>query len=284
VLATGEGMQKRLLVNGVGMTTLTPITKVMAHLPLALLQHRPQNALIICFGMGTTYRSFLSWGIPTTAVELVPSVPRLFGYYHPDGPKLLESPLSHVIIDVGRRYLERTSDEFDVIAIDPPPPVEAAGSSLLYSKDFYSEIKKHLRPGGILQQWLPEGDAVVRASVAKSIYESFAHVRIFRSVDNRGFHFLASNYPIASFNSYELAEKLPESASADFTEWGPAKSAEDQFDILLRNEISLQQMISDDPDAPALNDDRPMNEYFAWRRLHSRGIAGVIAAQVESGP
>jgi len=33
VAADGSGMDKRLLVNGYGVTTLTPITKVMAHLP-----------------------------------------------------------------------------------------------------------------------------------------------------------------------------------------------------------------------------------------------------------
>ncbi len=37
VIATGEGMDKRILVNGTGMTVLTPITKVMAHLPLSML-------------------------------------------------------------------------------------------------------------------------------------------------------------------------------------------------------------------------------------------------------
>ena len=44
--------------------------------------------LIICFGMGTTFRSALSWGIPVTVVELVPKVPKLFPYYHPDGRAL----------------------------------------------------------------------------------------------------------------------------------------------------------------------------------------------------
>ena len=76
VIATGEGMTKRLLVNGVGITYLTPMTKVMAHFPLAFLDHAPRNALVVCFGMGTTYRSLMSWNIATTAVELVPSVPR----------------------------------------------------------------------------------------------------------------------------------------------------------------------------------------------------------------
>ena len=53
----------RLLVNGVGMTAMTPITKMIAHLPLAFLPRPPKDALVICFGMGTTQRSMLSWGI-----------------------------------------------------------------------------------------------------------------------------------------------------------------------------------------------------------------------------
>src|SRR5439155_27042443 len=118
VIATGAGMQKRLLVNGVGMTVLTPITKMMAHLTLASLDHGPASALVICFGMGTTYRSVISWGVPVTGVELVPSVPRLFSYYHDDAAKVLASPLSHLIVDDGRRFLERSTQRYDAIIID----------------------------------------------------------------------------------------------------------------------------------------------------------------------
>ena len=85
-------MEKMLLVNGIGMTSLTPVTKMMAHLTLASLPEPPRNVLIICFGMGTTFRSALSWNIPVTVVELVPSVPKLFTYYHPDGDQVLASP------------------------------------------------------------------------------------------------------------------------------------------------------------------------------------------------
>jgi spermidine synthase len=140
-MAVGEGWHRQLLVNGRGMTDLTPITKMMAHLPLAFLNHSPHSALVVCFGMGTTYRSLLSWGVQTTAVELVPGVPRLFWYYHADAARLMSSPLSHVEIDDGRRYLERTPQQYDVITVDPPPPIESAGSSLLYSKEFYSTIQ-----------------------------------------------------------------------------------------------------------------------------------------------
>jgi spermidine synthase len=267
IIATGEGMDKRLLVNGMGITSLTPITKMMAHLPLAFLDHPPQNALTVCFGMGTTYRSLLSWGIPTTAVELVPSVPRMFGYYHPDGPALLQSPLSRVVIDDGRRYLERSTEQFDVITIDPPPPVEAAGSSMLYSKEFYSIIKKRLRPDGILQQWLPSGDPEVRSAVARALKESFAYVRVLQYGPSFGFHFLASSQPIPKRTSAELVARMPPAAIQDMMEWRYEPTPELEFTYLLQRESSTDQLIAGDPLAPAMQDDRPVNEYFLLRGL-----------------
>ncbi len=267
IVATGEGKDRLLLVNGVGITNLTPITKMMAHLPLAFLDHPPQDALVVCFGMGTTYRSLLSWGISATAVELVPNVPRLFGYYHADGPALLRSSLSHVVIDDGRRYLERTPRQYDVITIDPPPPVEAAGSSLLYSEEFYAIVRQRLRPGGILQQWLPRADGFVGASVARALKESFPYVRVFPSVEGWGYHFLACTRPIPSFTAQQLVRRMPASAITDMMEWGPEQSPERQLALVLNREVSLDQIIAQAPDAPALKDDRPVNEYFLLTRL-----------------
>jgi spermidine synthase len=266
VIATGEGMNKSLLVNGIGITSLTPITKMMAHLPLAFLAHPPRKALVVCFGMGTTYRSLLSWNIPTTAVDLVPSVPRLFWYFHSDAPELLSSSLSRVLIDDGRRFLELNPEQYDVITIDPPPPVEAAGTSMLYSKEFYSIVSRRLLPGGILQQWLPSGDAVVKSAVAAALRESFSYVRVFHSLDGKGLHFLASDKPIALRTPLELAEHVPAKAAADLVEWGPETTAEGEFAIVLNQELPVDQLISAAPKVPALQDDRPENEYYVLRR------------------
>jgi len=266
IVAMGEGRNKHLWVNGVGITGLTPITKFMAHLPLSFLDHPPKNALVVCFGMGTTYRSLMSWDIPVTAVELVPSVPRVFGYFHADGPALLRSPLSHVVIDDGRRYLERTYEQYDVITIDPPPPVQAAGSSLLYSKEFYAIIRRRLRPGGILQQWLPGGDPVVRASVARALKESFPYLRVFHSVEGWGYHFLASESPLPHSTAADLAGRLPAKAATDLLEWGPETTPEGQFADVLKREISLDDLTRQAPTASALRDDRPVNEYYLTRR------------------
>ncbi len=265
VIATGSGMRKQLLVNGTGMTSLTPITKMMAHFTLASLPNPPRSGLVICFGMGTSFRSMVSWGIPTTVVELVPSVPKLFTYYHPDGAQVLASPYAHVVIDDGRRYLERSPQKYDAIIIDPPPPVQTAGSSLLYSEEFYRVAKQRLQPGGILQQWLPEGDNVLQAGVARALQDSFRYVRVFHSVERRGWHFLASDSPIPVRTAAEMVARMPASAIEDMMEWGPTKTPAEQFEMMLKTEMTTQQLVALAPNTPALQDDRPLNEYFLLR-------------------
>ena len=270
--------EKQLLVNGMGMTGLTPITKMMAHLPLAAMQRSPQNALVICFGMGTTYRSMLSWGISSTAVELVPSVVSVFPFFHSNAEELLRSPLSRVVVDDGRFFLERSNEQYDVIVLDPPPPVEAAASSLLYSKEFYAIAKQHLRSDGILQQWFPMGtkDPAIIASVAKALQQSFPYVRAFHSIEGWGYHFLASKSPIPSLSAETMASRLSAAAASDLVEWGPETDAEDQFAEVLRQEVSLDSLVGQAPTVPAMQDDRPVNEYFILRRIQDPHHMGKL--------
>src|SRR5260370_21273801 len=90
-----------------------------------------------------------------------------------------------------------------LITIAAPPPVEAAGSSLLYSEEFYAAARRRLRPGGILQQWLPYGDAEDFSSVARALQDSFPYVRVFRWTEHWGFHFLASDHPLPNRKASE---------------------------------------------------------------------------------
>jgi predicted membrane-bound spermidine synthase len=267
VIATGSGLEKRLMVNGTGMTTLTPITKLMAHLPLASMRRPPRNGLVVCFGMGTTFRSMLSWGIRTTAVDLVPSVPALFGFFHSDARQLLASPLAQIVVDDGRRFLDGSNLRYDVITVDPPPPPAAPGSSLLYSREFYGIVRKRLETDGVLQVWYPRslGDAATSASVTKALKQSFSYVRAFKSFDAYGIHFLASMEPLPFASGSALARRLPPAAAADLVEWGPSATAEGQFNQVLAGQLSLEEIIAADPAVPALEDDQPINEYYLLR-------------------
>jgi spermidine synthase len=258
---------KSLLVNGIGMTILTPITKFMVHLPLAFHKGPPESTLVICFGMGTTYRSALSWNIDTTVVELVPSVTKAFQFYHADAPRFINDPNGHIIIDDGRRYLNRTDKKFDVIVVDPPPPSQAAGSSLLFSRDFYELAKKHLKTGGIIQMWFPDdNDPETRQAVLRSIYESFPHVRCFSSVEGWGMHMLASMEPIESIDAQQLTARMPENAKNDLVEWDDSKNTAAYLERVVTREILIPLTLN--PDAQIqVTDDKPFNEYYLLRGL-----------------
>jgi spermidine synthase len=268
VVSSGSGFEKRLFVNGVGMTSLLPATKFMAHLPLVLHDAKPNSVLIICFGMGTTYRSALSWNVQTTAVELVPSVMKAFGFYHSDATQILTNPNGRIIIDDGRRYLNRTREKFDVIIIDPPPPVEAAGSSLLYSEEFYTLAKGHLNQNGIVATWVPaDASPDSRAAILRSLVNSFSFVRCFVSVDNMGVHMLSSQQPIANISAREIASRMPAAAAIDLLEWERSDTLVDYVQRVLGNEMPVERALNPQLEI-RITDDRPYNEYFLLRRWH----------------
>lgn len=267
VISTEMYNTKLLLVNSVGMTTLTPITKFMVHLPLMYHKGPAQSALVICFGMGTTYRSALSWDVDTTAVELIPDVPKAFGYYHADAAEVLKNPKGHIVIDDGRRFLNRTQEKYDVIVIDPPPPIEAAGSSLLYSTEFYDAIKRHLKPNGIMQMWLPGGgDPATVQAVAYSICKSFPYTISFPSLKKFGIHFLASMDRIDQQPVDQLVSRMPASARKDLLEWAPGEEISAYVGQVTTNGTMTQNILNPKLGFE-LTDDDPVNEYFLLRRM-----------------
>ncbi len=278
VVSFGNGFNKKLLVNGIGMTVLTPLTKDMAHMPLVSLNHKPENALAICLGMGTTLRSLASWGIDVTAVELVPSVKNAFRYYHADADRVLSQPNVRIIVDDGRRFLRRTGKKFDVITIDPPPPIQAAGSSLLYSEEFYSLIKSRLKPDGILQQWFPEGEeSSALAAVTASLTRSFPYVLMYRSIEGWGYHYLASMSPIHVPSAAEALSRMPEAAKRDRLEWDVNSEARltEIWNKLINGKVEPASFIKNSDFR--ITDDRPFNEYYLLRYLSKMNFKSFAA-------
>ncbi len=266
VIALLENDDKLLLVNGKPITSITPSTKLMAHMPLAMLPHDPESALVICFGMGTTFRSLLSWNIDTTAVELVPSVRDAFDSFHDDAADVRSRANGRIVIDDGRRFLSRTTKRFDVITLDPPPPPEAAGSSLLYSREFYQAVKPRLTDGGILQQWYPGGDFATFRALLRSVTDEFPHVRVYRAFDGWGFHIYASEKPLPVRTAEQLAARMPDSARQDLLEWSANETAEHLLQLVLDQPVDALKLVESHPEI-VITDDRPYNEYYLMRRL-----------------
>ena len=268
IAATGQGMTKALSVNGIGMTRLSMITKNMVHFPAAYHTASPAHSiLIVCMGMGTTLRSAVAWPFDSiTQVELSPGVTRTFPYFHNDASKVLNDPRVKLVLDDGRRYLLRHQDnKYDIITIDPPPPMKSSASGLLYSTEFMSLISSRLNEGGILAHWIPEDRVFLTGTILKAIRQNFKYIKIFHGIDGHGIHIIASNSPLPALTVEAYINRLPAKAKADLFELPSAMSPLQIFQKSLR-EADLSEFVQG-PDIPAISDDRLYNEFFVLRKL-----------------
>ncbi len=140
----------------------------MAHLPM-LVHPNPEDTLVICFGMGTSYRSAITHGGRVTTVELVDEVFAAFDHFFDDADEVRVYPDGRMITNDGRNFLKLTRDRYDVITIDPPPPIDGAGVGHLYSYDFLELARARLKPDGIMAHWIPAPHAKARAARVRTL-------------------------------------------------------------------------------------------------------------------
>jgi hypothetical protein len=119
----------------------------------------------------------------------------------------------------------------------------------------------------------------VHAAIARALLESFPNVRAFEGINGYGAHFLASDRPLLQRKPEELARQLPPTAAEDMVEWGPYPTPEGQFSAALQREFPLDRFIAESPETPAMQDDRPVNEYFLLRLLSRTSPTRVASAR-----
>ncbi|HJZ84839.1 MAG TPA: fused MFS/spermidine synthase [Polyangia bacterium] len=127
---------------------------LMGRLPL-LLHPQPRRVLVICFGSGATARAAADAAPDLALFDVVDLDPNVFACAPAFGPQNLRVlARAGVHVDDGRRFLRRTGPSYDVITQEPMPP-HFAGTSALYSVEYYRLARRRLAPGGVLVQWLP---------------------------------------------------------------------------------------------------------------------------------
>ncbi|MBI3299017.1 MAG: fused MFS/spermidine synthase [Elusimicrobia bacterium] len=151
---TGDGSQDLLLINGILTSGEGRAGAAMVHLPL-MFHGAVKKALVICFGVGTTFRSAVDHVREVDAVELVSGVVDSFRAFSDDADAYLNRPGVRVFIDDGRNHLLRSRDEYDVMVIDASPPIFSAGTVNLYSLEFLALANDRLTERGILALWVP---------------------------------------------------------------------------------------------------------------------------------
>jgi spermidine synthase len=260
---------RELFVNGIGMTRLVIDTKLMAHLPLTLISD-PKKILVVCFGMGTTVRSASRYPISKgtmeiNAVDIVPKVFDCFKYFHGDADRIISLPNVHLYVDDGRNFMLVHPELYDVITVDPAPPLHSAGTVNLYTREFFELCKSKINKNGIVCVWLPPAPVTESMMIMKTFVNAFPGASLWGGLGRSGFYLIGGHH---SFDQTDetltvLAGKI--SKIKDISEWSS----------LYGNEENLKQLyLLDSKDFAKIvenvwevTDDRPYIEFPIWRGI-----------------
>ena len=117
---------------------------------------------------------------------LHPLIPAAAGvYFGTSNHDVIKDPRVQVVFDDARHFMLVNQEKFDVITSDPIHPW-VKGAAALYSKEYFDLCKEHLKPGGVITQWVPLYESNLQAvkSEVATFFASFPHGSLWCNDDN----------------------------------------------------------------------------------------------------
>lgn len=162
----------------------------------------------------------------------------------------LADPRVQVHVNDARGALQLTDRRFDAIVSQPSHPW-TAGASHLYTREFFQQTRRHLRPGGVLVQWMGMHfvDVELLQVLLATLLDSFPYVRVYGPYLAGEFAFVASEQPLPM---EETSARALASAPDFFARFGLLAPEAIAADLLL-DEEGVRRFAAG---APVSTDDR----------------------------
>jgi len=124
--------------------------------PLIHESEGPKDAMVIAFGAGITAGSVLASDEVASldVVDLNPDIEGINDLFTEVNGDVFHRDRFNFHNDDGRNYLVTCNKTYDLIIGDSTHP-RAYDSWILYTEDFYENVRERLKPGGIFAQWVP---------------------------------------------------------------------------------------------------------------------------------
>jgi spermidine synthase len=121
--------------------------------PAMLAHPEPRQVFIVGGGEGATLREVLRHRSVQRVLmvdideEVVARCRELLPEWHQGA---FEDPRTELRYLDARKYLEETSESFDVVIIDISEPIEEGPAYLLFTREFYQIVRERLSPAGVI--------------------------------------------------------------------------------------------------------------------------------------
>jgi spermidine synthase len=146
------------------------LQRMLGHLT-TLIPSTPKKVVVIGCGAGVTAGAVsIDPAVEhETIAEIEPLVPRVVStYFAEHNFDVISNPKVRVHIDDARNFLQTTDETFDAVTSDPLDPW-VKGAAMLYTTEFFEEVKRHLNPGGavtLFVQLYESNTAAVKSEIA----------------------------------------------------------------------------------------------------------------------
>ncbi|WP_353065819.1 fused MFS/spermidine synthase [Tunturibacter psychrotolerans] len=264
---SGDNVFRRLYIQGVSNSgDALPSLRYMrlqAMLPLLIHRGESKSALVIGFGTGITAGAVLHYPRleRRVCVELLPAVVQA-GHLFPENYNAGSDPRMQIRISDGRHELLRTSERYDLITLEPPPP-SAEGVVNLYSTDFYQLAGKRLEPNGLFAQWLPLStqNGQDTRSLVRSFLDAFPYATLW-STEMHEMLLIGSHQPI-ELNANQIASRFSQGEVSTSLRAVGISSPAALLATWVTGRVGLERYTAN---ARPVTDNDPRIEYSPWVR------------------
>jgi spermidine synthase len=163
------------------------LQRMLGHIT-TLVPRDPKRVLVIGCGAGVTAGavSIEPRLEQLTIAEIEPLVPRVVStYFAQHNFDVVRNPKTRIVLDDARHFLMTTDEKFDAITSDPLDPW-VKGAAMLYTREFFEEVKEHLNPGGVVTlfvQLYESNPAAVKSEIA-TFLEAFPNGVVWGNTQN----------------------------------------------------------------------------------------------------
>ena len=184
-----------------------PNQVLVGMIPL-LARRGATDAALIGFGSGVTAHVLLA--SPhlrrLDTVEIEPEMVRGSRHFYPVNRRAYDDPRSHIHFDDAKAFFAGAAQRYDVIVSEPTNPW-VSGVASLFTVEFYVEVKRYLKPGGILAQWIQgyELSDELLLTVLAALDREFADYQIYRVGDSDWVILASADREIAPLDAAALA-------------------------------------------------------------------------------
>ncbi len=272
----------RIQVNASPMVAFdTNETKIMAHLPLMAVAN-PKRALVICFGMGNTFRAALAHGIDVDVVDINGSIPPLARIHQPSPGPTFDNPHGKIVINDGRNHLLMTQQKYDMITVDPAPPIWGIGMVNLHTQEFFELARDRLTDDGVMLMWALSNERDDFLGMLAAFRKAFPYVVVYRGAYYEAYHLLGSKKPIHIDPSRVEAVFSMPSVRADVNEIVTGQLTPAQIlGLLVAREEDVDAAIKG---VEPLNDNHPTLEYRFIRGFNPKPYRFPSMLSAEPSP